>query len=224
MKTERSDGAFFFFRYPLLKRRGAGGTRPSSLPQPFRLPTSLRLFMSLADLERSLLARLEASGELSKLRASAREAALRELDDLSSSSSPSASASKSKTAAKQKPRPPAETVVALELVGEFLDFHGFGRAKSLLEAEANLPPSSSASSSFGRRRGGGGGGGGGASFFGRRALASLVGVQEGGGEDYDGDGRDELRPPPLLYSVMAAAAAASNAAAASRKKVSEEAR
>ena len=163
--------------------------------------------MSLADLERSLLSRLEASGELSRLRSSARDAALKELDGLSSSSS---SASKTKTSRGAKPplpTPPAETVVALELVREFLDFHGFLKARSLLEAEADLPPCR------GRR--------GGASFFGRRALASLVGVERGEEEEGEREGEEHgLRPPPLLYSVMAQAAAA----AASRKTRSEEER
>lgn len=165
--------------------------------------------MSLADLERSLLERLEASGELSKLRASAREAALRELNGLSSPPSASKVASKQKGAPPRRPpAPPAETVIALELIREFLGFHGFMKAKSLLEAEASLPPSY-----FGRR------GGGGASFFGRQALASLVGVPEEGGER--GDDVVELCPPPLLYSVMAAAAAAA-ASPAPKKQISEE--
>jgi hypothetical protein len=168
--------------------------------------------MSLADLERSLLSRLEASGMLARLQSSARQAALKELDDLSSSSS--SLASKTKTSTRQKtpppPNPPAETVVALELVREFLDFHGFQKARSLLEAEADLPPCR------GRR--------GGASFFGRRALASLVGVErEEEEEEREGDG-DGLHPPPLLYSVMAQAAAASAAAVASKKTRSEEER
>ena len=160
----------------------------------FVFPTTVSFFsstpMSLADLERSLLARLDRSGDLSKLRAGAREAALRELNGLASSSS-SLTKPKAKT---PPPTPPAETVVALELVREFLDFHGFSKARSLLEAEADLPPCR------GSRRG---------SFFGRRALASLVGVDEEEAEE--AENRDELLrpPPPLLYSVMAKAAATS---------------
>ena len=158
--------------------------------------------MSLADLERSLLSRLEASGELSKIRSSTREAALRELDGLSSSL-----ASRSTRPAKPpppRPTPPAETVVALELVREFLDYHGFRKARSLLEAEADLPPCRG-------RRGGG-------SFFGRRALASLVGVEE----EERGEDKDESHPPPLLYSVMAKAAAAAAGASSKRTRSGEE--
>lgn len=207
------------FCYPLKKKHPL---RPRPFPHPLSLShsqavsSSFLLFillvlsqMSLADLERSLLSRLEASGELSRLRSSAREAALKELDGLSSSSS---SASRTKTSRTTKPppppAPPAETVVALELVREFLDFHGFRKARSLLEAEADLPPCR--------------GSRGGASFFGRRALASLVGVDEREEEgDREGD-EHGLRQPPLLYSVMAQAAAA--AATASRKPHSEEER
>ena len=98
--------------------------------------------MSLADLERSLLARLEASGEPSELRSRAREAALREFDGLCSSlaTSKTKPTTTTNTRPPPPPTPPAETVVALELVREFLDFHGFLKARSLLEAEADLPP------------------------------------------------------------------------------------
>lgn len=186
MKEQRRRRLFVIFFSP------SSSTSTFTLSQPFRLPLHHLLLqptpMSLADLERSLLARLDRSGDLSKLRAGAREAALRELNGLASSSS---KMTETKTL---PPTPPAETVVALELVREFLDFHGFSQARSLLEAEADLPPCR------GSRRG---------SFFGRRALASLVGVDNE--EEGEEENRDELLrlPPPLLYSVMEKADAAS---------------
>ena len=222
MKGARATLFFPSLSFVILSKKKTSRPRPSSLSHsavssspplvlPFRPPS-----MSLADLERSLLSRLEASGELSRIRASAREAALKELDCLSSSSSSASKNARTKTTSRNNskppplPTPPAETVVALELVREFLDFHGFQRARSLLEAEADLPPCR------GRARGGGGAS---SSFFGRRALASLVGVERDGEEEEEDE--QGLPQPPLLYSVMAQAAAAS---AASKKRQTEEKR
>jgi len=178
-------------------------------PPPLENGRFLHLDMSLADLERSLLSRLEKAGVLCELRARAREAALGELDlggtrargDSSPPSASTPSKQKKRRPSPPPPSPPAETVVALELIREFLEWHGFRKARSLLEAEAGMPPMT-ASSKF--------------SIFGRRALASLVGLE--GEEEGEETNEDEPRPPPLLYSVMSKAA--STSAEARRKNKS----
>ena len=85
--------------------------------------------MSITDLETALTSRLASTGDLAALRGRARAAAAAELLRASAAA-----------AAPPPPPPPPEVKVALDLVLDFIRFHGWYHAAAVLEAEAGALP------------------------------------------------------------------------------------